>query len=566
MTGRTPVLNLALRLSGLAALALVAITCRDRAPTGPALPSQAALAVAPRLAVSAQAGGPGFFSIRTVHGVLTPAGGGGSYSRNANFIGDTATLDFTVTFPGLTQRYSLTLSATDTAGDTLFRSVGEVIASPGANAPVSEIMTYVAPDTAVRFLSLVPADSIILGGDTLAISAAGLGATDQRIAPLYIGWTSRDTSVANVISTGPSTGRVTGKLLERSVWIVGRTFNGVADSVNLRVALKVGSVVLAADTIHVIAGAVATTSARVLDALGAVLDRPVAFVSLDTNVARVTSAVAVPPLAQVLGIRAGTTKLVASSGGRADTAVIVVDPAAVALVRVIPDSIALNPGDSARFSVVALSAAGDTLTGRAVAWATADPKLITISAAGTITAVAVGRVAVIATVDGVVGTAYVNVLTTGTSIVRTKVSPKTLHLLALGAQAQLVAQGYAGDSSLVPGRYTWSVRQSLPLLAVDSIGGVTALAVGTAWVVATEKGGTADSAEVTVSLPLLVAPAAMSLSRSSSGTCLTGCAATAARRASSPRRMRRSAAPYVVPRQRASPRIDPETGIEAQTP
>ena len=96
------------------------------------------------------------------------------------------------------------------------------------------------------------------------------------------------------------------------------------------------------------------------------------------------------------------------------------------------------------------------------------------------------------------GPPWVNVLTMGTSIVRTVVSPKTLHLVALGEKAQLVAQGYAGDSSLVPGHYSWTVRQALPLLSVDSLGGVTALAVGSAWVVATEKGGTADSAQVTI--------------------------------------------------------------------
>ncbi len=520
MTGRPSRFKFAVRFTALGALALPAISCLDRAPIGPGLPSQATLAVAPRFAAAVQPGGPGFFSIQTVHGVLTPVGGGGSYSRDASFIGDTATLDFNVTFPGLTQSYTLAISATDAAGDTLFRSLGALIATPGPNAAVTQVLTYVAPDTAVRFLVLLPADSLVLGGDTLRITATGVGITKQLITPLFVGWTSRDTSVATVVSTGAASARVTGKLIETSVWIVGRTFSGVADSVNLRVALKVGSVVLAVDTLHVVAGAIATTSAKVFDALGRLLDRPVSFVSLDTNVARVLSSVAVPPAVQLTGVRAGTTRLIASSGGRADTAIVIVDPAPVALVRLIPDSISLSPGDSARFNVLTLSAAGDTLSGRAVTWATLDPTLISISATGTITALAVGRVAVTATSEGVTGTAYVNVLTTGTSVVRTVVSPQTLHLLSLGAKAQLVAQGYSGNGVIVPGRYTWSVRQTLPLLSVDSIGGVTALAVGGAWVVATEKGGTADSAQVTVTVPLLVAPAASATRRSSqsSGT------------------------------------------------
>ena len=549
MTGRPFRFTLALRFTAFAALALPAISCRDRAPIGPGLPSQATLAVAPRFAVAAQAGGPGFFSIRTVHGVLTPIGGGTSYSREASFVGDTATLDFNVTFPGLTQSYTLAITATDIAGNTLFRSLGGLIARPGPNAAVTPVLTWVAPDTAVRFLVLLPADSLVLGGDTLAVTATGVGITKQLITPLFVGWTSRDTSVATVVSTGPASARVTGKLIETRVWIVGRTFSGVADSVNIRVALKVGSVVLAVDTLHVFAGAIATTSARVLDALGRPLDRPVSFVSLDTNVARVLSSVSVPPAVQVTGVRAGTTRVIASSGGRADTAIVVVDPAPVALVRLIPDSISLNPGDSARFSVLTLSANGDTLTGRAVTWAALNPTLISISATGTIKALAAGRVAVTGTSEGVTATGFVNVLTAGTSIVRTVVSPQTLHLLSLGARAQLVAQGYSGNGLIVPGRYSWSVRQTLPLLSVDSIGGVTALAVGSAWVVATEKGGTADSAQVTVTVPLLVAPAASPTPRSarSSETIGTFPPVSGATRASAPKPVR---APLRAPARR----------------
>lgn len=489
----------ALRLGGLAAIVLVGSTCRDRGPMGPGLPSRATLAVAPQLQQAALTGGPSFVSMRSVHGVLTPIGGGVSYSADAAFDGDTAALEFNVTFAGPTQRYSLALAATDTAGDTLFRSMRDIVATPGNNDPVSDVLTYAAPDSGVRTILIVPADTIVLGGDTLAVAATGFDANKAAIAPLYLGWTSRDTSVATVISGGPSLGRVIGRSIESPVWIVGRAFNGAADSVSIRVALKVGSVVLAADTVHLSAGAVATVPATVLDASGGMLDRPVSFVSLDTSVVTAGALLGVSsPVAQLTGIRAGTTKLVASSGGKADTAMVIVDPVPIATVQMIPDSIVLLPGDSGRFNVVLLGAAGDTLSGRAITWRTGSPSVTTVSATGTLTGIAVGRTFVTATAEGIVDTAWVNVVTTGTSVVRTVVSPKTLHLLSLGATAQLVAQGYAGDSSLVPGRYSWSVRQQLPLLAVDSLGGVTALAVGTAWVVATEKGGTADSAQVTV--------------------------------------------------------------------
>lgn len=489
---------------------------------GAPLPSRVALAIAPQLERPALAGGPSFISIKRVRGVLTPVGGGAGYTVDADFIGDTATLDFEVTFAGPSQRYQLALAASDTAGDTLFRSMREVVASPGVTATVTETMSYVAPDTGVRTIFLAPADTMVLSGDTLAITATGIDATERTVTPLYIGWASRDPSVATVISSGPSSGRVIGGAIESPVWIVGRAFNGVADSVSLRVALRIASVVLATDTVHVLAGAVATTSVTVLDALGTPLERPVTFTSLDPTIATVAAvatplaaagrdamrAAVAPQVVQVAGVKAGTTRLVASSGGKADTAVIVVDPGPVATIRMIPDSIALLPGDSARFSVVLLDAAGDTLRGRAVTWTTGNPQLTTVSASGTVSALATGRDVVTAAAEGVAASAIVNVVTTGTSVVRTVVSPKTLHLVSLGATGQLVAQGYAGDSSLVPGHYTWTVRQSLKLLSVDAVGGVTALAAGTAWVVATEKSGTADSAEVTVDLPVQLVGAA----------------------------------------------------------
>ena len=500
------------RLGILSLIALLAGGCREQDPTGRGLPATAALAVAPQLERAAQAGAPNFFGIKSVHGVLTPIDGGAPYAVDADFIGDTATLEFNVLFAGATQRYTLALSATDTLGDTVFKSLSAVVANAGENAPVEPVMNYVAPDTAVRFMFLSPADTLVLSGDSLGITAIGYDSREATITPLYVGWTSRDTTIATIVPTGPSSARIVGKSIESPVWIVGRVFNGVADSVSVQVALKVASVALAIDTLRLVAGGVASTSATVSDALGTVLDRPVTFITLDPSIATVGvllgaparavgaagASQLIPAMAQVAGVSPGVTKLVATSGGRSDTAVVIVDPAPVAFVQIIPDSVAVLPRDSTRFSVVLLSANGDTLTGRKVSWTSENLQVITIAPNGTLTGGGTGRAYVTATAEGIVDSAVVNVVTTGTSIVRTAVSPKTLHLSLIGGTGQLVAQGYAGDSSLVPGRYTWSVGGGLALVSVDPLGSITPLAVGTAWVIATEKGGSADSALVTV--------------------------------------------------------------------
>lgn len=490
------------------ALALVGITCRDRDLMGPGLPSQAALAIVPQMERAAATGGPSFVSLRTVRGILTPADGGPSYSAEASFVNDTATLAFDVTFPGPTQRYTLTLAAIDTVGDTLFRSMREVTASPGTNAPVRDTLHYVAPDTAVSIIALALADTIVFGADTLQISATGFDAKRQPVNPLYIGWSSRDTLVAKVISSGPSTGKIIGADVDALVWIVARAFNGVADSLSVRVAAKAASVVIANDTLRTVVGAAVSTSAVVLDRAGAQLDRPVVWSSLDTTVAVVqpllgsspaTSGAVAPQLIAVTGVRAGTTRIVAASGATADTSVVVVAPAPVAVVQIVPDSLAILVGDSVRFGVVLLDARGDTLTGRAVSWTSADQALATIAATtGTVRGIAPGTVAIAATSEGIVDTAWVRIAAQPLAIARTSVSPKAVRFLALGESAQIVAQSYAPDSSLAPGRYSWSVHGGVGILSVDSLGRVVALGLGKAWVVATEQGGTADSADVSV--------------------------------------------------------------------
>ena len=413
MTGRDPlVLEFPLRRAGailLAAVALVVLGCRDRGIEGPGLPSRASVLVAPRLQRAAAGSGSIVIPLREVHATLTPLDGGAAMSVNAGFVRDTATLAFDVVFPGATQRYALALAAADSGGDTLFRSMRELVVGAGTSAIVQETLRYVAADTAVTIMSLAAADTMVVGLDTLAIVAKGFDAQRNPVSPLHVGWSSSDSTVARVLSNGPSSASIVGGDVDRLLWVVARSWTGVADSVAIRVVAR------------------------------------------------------------------------------------------VAAVRIVPDSLVLLVGDSARFGAVLLGAKGDTLNGHQISWATLDPKLASVApGAGTVSALAPGTVAVTATSGGVTDTAWVRVVSQAAAVVRTSVSPKTVHLLAIGDSAQLVAQSYAADSSLTPGHYSWSVHGGIGIVSVDSLGRVGALAVGSAWVVATEQKGTADSAQVTV--------------------------------------------------------------------
>ena len=469
------------------------------------------LAVAPQLQRAAAVGGPSFVSLSKVVGTLTAAGGGKTYTVEAPFIRDTATLSFNVTFAGPTQQYTLALAATDTVGDTLFKSTREITATPGTNAPLQDILSYVAPDTAVRFLSVALSDTALMQGDSLTLSAIGYDSFERRVTPLYIGWTTRDATVASVSSRGPSSARIFGGSIEGDVWVVGRAFNGTADSVLVPVRLKVGSVVLSTDTLRLVTGAVATLSADVRGTAGASLDRPVAWRSLDTTVATVvgylggvvngqsvTRAAVALALGQVVGIRPGTTKIVATSGAKADTTIVVVAQVPVAGISISPDTLPLLLGQQARFAAVTLDASGNLLTGRTIAWSTSNALVATVGADGMVTGLGVGIATVTASSEGVTASARVRVDAAASAIARTVVTPDTVRLDALGAVAQLVARSYAPDSSLVAGSYRYAVNGPAGIVSVDGFGQVTALALGTTSVVVTENGGTADTATVLV--------------------------------------------------------------------
>ena len=498
-----------LQKTGVLVLALSSLTCRDANPFAPGLPSQASLAIAPQMQRAAVSGGPSFLPLQKVVGILTPVGGGTAYTIVAPFVRDTAVLTFDVTFAGPSQHYTLALAATDTAGDTLFKSLSDVVASPGNNQPLHSLLQYVAPDTAVRFLSVALSDTALLGGDSLALSAIGYDSFERRVTPLYIGWTSRDTALAKVSSRGPSTAKVFGGATESDVWLVGRAFNGAADSVLVPIRLKVASVVLSADTLHLATGEFATLSADVRSATGVSLDRPVAWTSLDQAIATVagvlgttgqslSNGAAALRLGQVFAVGAGTTKIVATSGGKSDTTVVVVAPIPVASIVITPDTLALLLGQMTRFSAVPRDAQGNPLSGRTISWTSSDPLVASVATDGTVNGVGIGVATITATSEGVSASATVRVQQAATSIARTVISPPTVQLSALGDAAQLIARSYATDSSLVAGSYRYSVSGAGTIVSVDSLGLVTALGVGSAYVVVREAGGTSDSALVSV--------------------------------------------------------------------
>ncbi len=200
---------------------------------------------------------------------------------------------------------------------------------------------------------------------------------------------------------------------------------------------------------------------------------------------------------------AGVSYVTASAGGRTATATVTVTaaapvPAPVATVSVAPGSVAMVVGGGALFTASARDAAGNVLTGRAVAWSSSNPAVATVSASGMVAGVGVGSATITATVEGKTGTAVVTVSADPATVAaRISVSPRADTLGALGAATQLRATVYSAAGAAMSGTAVGWSSLSAGVATVDAAGRVTARAAGTARIVAA-SGALADTATVVV--------------------------------------------------------------------
>ncbi|MBB4638920.1 Ig-like domain-containing protein [Longimicrobium terrae] len=173
--------------------------------------------------------------------------------------------------------------------------------------------------------------------------------------------------------------------------------------------------------------------------------------------------------------------------------------AKVARVQVAPDPLALLTGRTGVLVATAYDAQNRMITGRQVAWTSSAPAIASVAAGGVVTGVAAGSARVTATVDGVAGSAAVQVTAPVPGIASVRVTPATVSV-AVGGTAVLAAVVTDSAGRTVTGkRVTWA--SAAPGIArVDTAGRVTGVAAGSARVSATVE-GKVGYADVTVTAP-----------------------------------------------------------------
>ncbi len=286
------------------------------------------------------------------------------------------------------------------------------------------------------------------------------------------------------------------------------------------VAVAVQSVAVAGVNGPVTVGRTLQLSAVVKGPAGEELSsRDITWTSSDPAVAEVT------PVGAVTARRAGEVTITAASEGKSGRATLTVvapesgspdQPAAVASVTVSgPASRTLEVGGTVQLQAALKDAKGATLTDRTVVWTTSDPRVVTATSAGLVTAAGAGSARIVANSEGrsaevrftvnpppqpeppVVAPAPVPV-----AVQSVAVTPAEADIPVGGAIALSAVVLDARGNALTDRTIAW--RSSDERIArVDQQGGVSGVGKGTATISAGVEGKSA-SARVTVSVAAAV--------------------------------------------------------------
>lgn len=165
-------------------------------------------------------------------------------------------------------------------------------------------------------------------------------------------------------------------------------------------------------------------------------------------------------------------------------------------LRIAPRDTIIAGGGTFAMRATGTDATGAPVTPIIVDWTSRNPALFTVNASGQVTAGSIPGVAYIVATSAN-GKKDSTTITVRTGITSTVVTPQRDSLGAFGESHQLAAQAFSGPTP-VAGTFTW-VSRNPSLVTVTPNGGlITAVANGTTYVVATEAGGTKDSALVIV--------------------------------------------------------------------
>ncbi len=199
----------------------------------------------------------------------------------------------------------------------------------------------------------------------------------------------------------------------------------------------------------------------------------------------------------------GPVMVTAAAQGKQGTARISVAPRAVASVRIEPATANVAVGRTSTLVVRAFDAQGNELSGRSAVWSSGNSGIVTVSAQGAITGIAVGGpVTITATIEGKEGSAQVTVVDAAVATIT--VSPPS-STIQVGSTVQLQAVLRDDQGNVLTGRAVLWSTSNAGLATVSGTGLVTGVSPGGPVTIVATSEGRSGSAQVTLSpLPLTI--------------------------------------------------------------
>ena len=172
-------------------------------------------------------------------------------------------------------------------------------------------------------------------------------------------------------------------------------------------------------------------------------------------------------------------------------------PAPVATVTLTPGSATVNEGQTLQLAATLKDANGNILTGRSITWSSSNSSAATVNATGLVTGVVAGSATITATSEGKSGTSAITVV--HMPVASVTVTPASTSISA-GSSVQLTATPKDANGNPLVGRtVTWQ-SSNTAAATVNGSGLVSGVAAGSATITATSEGQSGTSA-ITVTPP-----------------------------------------------------------------
>ena len=365
------------------------------------------------------------------------------------------------------------------------------------------------PEPMVATVTVSPSQAAIEEGQTQQFEAMAATTDGTAITDAEFAWSSSDEMVATVDANGLATGIGSGEVM------ITATADGVSGMATLTVSEPpppppvVASVTVSPYEATIEEGETQQFSATAYKSDNTEIPgKTFTWKSSDTSTARISSS------GLAIGRDAGTTMITATVDGVSGSATLKVTeppppppppPPEVAIVTVSPAQATIEEGKTQRFRATAYESDNTEIPGKSFTWKSSDTSTARISSTGLATGRDAGTTTITATVDGVSGSATLNVTEPPPppppppEVATVTVSPAQATIEE-GKTQRFRATAYESDNTEIPGKsFTWKSSDT-STARINSSGLATGRNAGTTTITATVD-GVSGSATLTVTEP-----------------------------------------------------------------